>query len=64
MSIFTVMKDKLLTTCDTAEEKAELLEQIIEESMDHYNGDVELAIKNRFECDMPIDDIQALKDEG
>jgi vacuolar-type H+-ATPase subunit C/Vma6 len=60
--IYTKMYHALLTTCTTDKEKMELMEQIITEAIDIYNGDVELAIKNRYECDMCIDDIKELQE--
>lgn len=56
-NIYQQMNIQLLESCNTIEEQKDLLKQIVDEAIMHYNGDVELAIKNRYECDMSADDV-------
>jgi hypothetical protein len=60
---FEKMYELLLSTCTTEKEEKEYMDEIINEAMTSYNGDIELAIENRFHCDMSSDDIEALKAE-
>ena len=63
MTKFQKMYELLLSTCITEKEEKEYMNEMILEAMTSYNGDIELAIENRFHCDMPFSDIQAINDE-